>query len=203
MYPAMPPDQPEAEDPPHVVVRGARCGAATELSMAWFNRLGIWTWSTRPTKDSTSDVMKMPLWARMIGMARRSHVWDRVRVDGGPRRLVAGHLGDRDELGARPRRWPGGRGRSGGGLIARAPPGQPVGAEGPPPRQQAVEGPLGLELVAEARGDVAQPGGDGGVGRVEGAPAGRGEDVVDLPAVGHHRCGARPGPGPPGRRPRR
>ena len=45
-----------------------------ELSMALFNRLGIWTWSTSPTNDSTRDVMKMPRWARMMGRARRSHV---------------------------------------------------------------------------------------------------------------------------------
>ena len=42
--------------------------------MAWFSRLGICTWRTRPTKDSTSEVMKIPLCARRMGMARRSQV---------------------------------------------------------------------------------------------------------------------------------
>ena len=45
--------------------------------MAWFNRLGICTWKISPTKDSTSDVRKIPLWAFMIGMARRSQDSDR------------------------------------------------------------------------------------------------------------------------------
>ena len=47
-----------------------------ELVMAWFNRLGICTWRIRPKNDSVSDVMKMPLWARMIGRARRSQLSD-------------------------------------------------------------------------------------------------------------------------------
>ena len=46
----------------------------TELSMAWLSRSGICTWSTSPTNDSTSDVTKIPWWARSTGMARRNHV---------------------------------------------------------------------------------------------------------------------------------
>ena len=111
--------------------------------MAWFNRLGIWTWRTSPTKERISEVMKMPLWARITGRARRSHDERPVGVDGGPGRLVAGLLGDRDERGARFRRCPvaaaGGSGSSSG-----RPSGQPVGDEGLPPGHQAVEGPLGL-----------------------------------------------------------
>ena len=42
--------------------------------MAWFSRLGIWTCRTSPTKDSTSEVMKIPLWAHMMGRTRRSQV---------------------------------------------------------------------------------------------------------------------------------
>ena len=41
--------------------------------MALFSRSGICTFSTSPTKDRTSEVMKMPWWARMMGSARRSH----------------------------------------------------------------------------------------------------------------------------------
>ena len=44
--------------------------------MAWFNRLGICTWKIRPTNDRISDVRKIPLWAFMIGMARRSQLRD-------------------------------------------------------------------------------------------------------------------------------
>ena len=42
--------------------------------MAWLRRLGICTWRTRPTKERTSEVMKIPRWARRMGMARRSQV---------------------------------------------------------------------------------------------------------------------------------
>ena len=48
-----------------------------ELVMAWFNRLGTRTCRTSPTKEATSEVMKIPLWAPMMGMTRRSQVQGR------------------------------------------------------------------------------------------------------------------------------
>ncbi len=44
--------------------------------MALLNRRGMATWRIRPKKESVNEVMKMPLWARMIGRARRSQLSD-------------------------------------------------------------------------------------------------------------------------------
>ena len=71
-----------------------------ELVMAWLRRLGTSTWRTRPTNEATSEVMKIPLWAPMMGMTRRSQVSDRsgsMVARGASLRAI---LGDGHELGA-------------------------------------------------------------------------------------------------------
>ena len=48
-----------------------------EFVIALLRRSGICTWRMSPTKESTSEVMKIPLWAFMMGIARRSQVFER------------------------------------------------------------------------------------------------------------------------------
>ena len=85
-----------------------------------------------------------------------------VRVDGGPGRLVAGLLGDGDELGA----GLGGTCRcrpDGGRAVLIGPRSGPAGEATSARRHsaEAVEGPLGVGRVVQVAGDVAQPGVDG------------------------------------------
>ena len=62
-------------------------------------------------------------------------------------------------------------------------PGQPRGQQGAPPQGQALEGPVGVGVVAQVAGDLEQPGVDGVVGGVEHLAPVVGQDVVHPASV--------------------
>ena len=170
-----------------------------ELVMASFKRKGIRTCRTSPTKEATSEVMKMPLWAPHDGHDPAEPGEGLVGVDGGPGRLVAGHLGDGDERGVRPRGWPA-DGAASRGASSAGTPGQPVGAERVPPGHQAVEGAFGFGRIAEAA-RRSPPVGRRRRRRPRRAPVGRCRSGRGPPGGGRRpHGGVRPGPGRPGRR---
>ena len=118
--------------------------------MAWLIRLGTRTWRTSPTKEATSEVMKIPLWAPMMGMTRRSQVRD---LSGS---MVArgGSLRATTSMGTNSVPTSGvvdGRGRSRGDFI-----GPPSGPDGRPRRRSAMP-PGRRRPASDSSGSSRQP----------------------------------------------
>ena len=169
-----------------------------ELVMALFNRLGTRTCRTSPTKEATSEVMKIPLWAPMMGMTRRSQVRD---LSGS---MVArgASLRATSAMGTKSVPVSGVVGRTGSEpgsphRLASGPAGRPRRRSAMPPGRRRPaptrSGSSRHAAISPSRSATAASAGRGPGDRCR---SGRG------PPVGGRRphAAARPGPGPPGRR---
>ena len=144
----------------------------------------------------------MPLWAFMIGRARRSQLSDlsgSMPAGGASFRASSAMGTNAVPCLGRPR-WAVGA----GSVSSSAPPGPAVGDErlapAAPDRRNASSVASGSPRASVTTWRRAV---DGGVGRVQHPVALGRQHVVDPSPVALDRCAARPGPGPPDRPPRR
>ena len=153
--------------------------------MAWFNRLGTRTCRTSPTNEATNEVMKIPLWAPMMGRTRRSQGRERSgsMVARGASLRATSAMGTY-RVSVRRARWAAVGDKA---SSWRGAPGQTPGVRARRQRTRPAKAWSASASLPRLTGDLVEAGIDRTVGRLQRPMAELGDHVVDPAAVVLHR----------------